>query len=138
MAQPIINYLAVLVAAIASIVLGFLWYGPLFGKQWIKLMNFDKKKMKEAKNKSMGKTYVVMTIGTLITSYVLAHFVDYLDASNIAGALQAAFWIWLGFVATVMLSTVLWEGKSWKLYSLNSAYWLVNLAVMASILTIWP
>ena len=47
MAQPVINYLAVLGAAAASIVLGFLWYGPLFGNQWAALMKFDKKKMSE-------------------------------------------------------------------------------------------
>ena len=137
MAQPVINYLAVLAAAVASIVLGFLWYGPLFGKQWIKLMNFDKKKMSEMKNKGMGKTYVIMVVGTLVTSYVLAHFVDYLDATNVAGALTAAFWIWLGFIATVMLGSVLWEGKPWKLYFLNVAYYLINLAVMAVVLALW-
>ena len=85
----------------------------------------------------MGKTYVIMVIGTLVTSYVLAHFVDYLDATNIAGALAAAFWIWLGFVATVILGGVLWEGKPWKLYFLNAAYYLVNLAVIAVILALW-
>jgi len=132
-----VNYLAVLAAGIVSIVLGFLWFGPLFGKQWTSLMGFDKKKMEEAKKKGMGRTYAIMIIGTLVTSYVLAHFVDYLDATNISGALQAAFWIWLGFIATVMLGSVLWEGKPWKLYFLNAAYWLVNLAVMAIILAVW-
>ena len=139
MAQPVINYLAVLAAAFASIVLGFLWYGPLFGKQWISLMKFDKKKMEEAKKKGMGaKTWVLMIAGTLVTSYVLAHFVDYLDATNVAGALQAGFWIWLGFFAPVMLGMVLWEGKPWNLYFLIVAYHLVNLLVMASILALWP
>lgn len=33
-----VNYLAILVAAVLSMVLGFLWYGPLFGKEWTKLM----------------------------------------------------------------------------------------------------
>ena len=54
-----INYLAVLVAAIASIVLGFVWYGPLFGKTWTQLMGFDKKKMDDMKKKGMGaKTWI--------------------------------------------------------------------------------
>lgn len=137
MAQPVINYPALLAAAIASIMIGFLWYGPLFGKMWIKLMNFDKKKMEESKKKGMRKTYAIMIAGTLVTSYVLAHFVDYLDATDVAGALQAAFWLWLGFIATVMLGSVLWEGKPWKLYFINAAYQLVSLAVMALILVVW-
>jgi len=134
-----INYLAVLVAAVASMALGFLWYGPLFGKTWAQLMGFDKKKMAEAKKKGMPKqTWVLMVAGTLVTSYVLAHFVDYLDATNVAGALQAGFWLWLGFIVPVQLGMVLWEGKPWKLYVINVAYYLVNLSVMASILALWP
>src|SRR3989344_2277117 len=133
-----INYLAVLVAAVASMALGFLWYGPLFGKTWAQLMGFDKKKMAEAKKKGMPKqTWVLMVAGTLVTSYVLAHFVDYLDATNVAGALQAGFWLWLGFIVPVQLGMVLWEGKPWKLYFINVAYYLVNLSVMASILVLW-
>ena len=58
MAPPVdINYIAVVGAAVAAMVIGFLWYGPLFGKQWTKLMNFDKKKIDEAKRKGMGKIY---------------------------------------------------------------------------------
>ena len=133
-----VNYLAVLAAAIAAIVLGFLWYGPLFGKTWMKLMNIDKKKMDEAKKKGMAMNYIIMIISTLVMSYTLAHLVKFLSAANILDALMVAFWMWLGFIATVMLGTVLWEGKSWKLYCLNATYWLVNLAVMSSILALWP
>ncbi len=139
MAQPVINYLAVLVSAIASMVLGFLWFGPLFGKQWTSLMGFDKKKVEEAKKKGMPpQTWALLIVGTLVTSYVLAHFVDYLDATTFGGALQAGFWIWIGFFAPVMLGMVLWEGKPWNLYFLVVAHHLVNLLVMASILALWP
>ena len=133
-----VNYLAVLAAAVAAIVLGFLWYGPLFGKMWMQLMNIDKKKMDEAKKKGMIMNYIIMIISTLVMSYTLAHLVKFLSATNIFDALRVAFWMWLGFIATVMLGTVLWEGKSWKLYCLNATYWLVNLAVMSSILALWP
>ena len=133
-----INYLAVLVAAVAAHILGFLWYGPLFGKQWMAMMGMDKKKMQEAKKKGMGaQTWIVMIVGTLLTSFVLAHFVKYLNAETIADALELAFWTWLRFFGAVMLGTVIWEGRPWKLYFLNTAYWLVNLCIMASILTLW-
>ena len=44
---------------------------------------------------------------------------------------------WLGFVATVLMGTVLWEGKSVKLYLINSIYQLINLIIMGIILSIW-
>ena len=134
-----INYLAVLVAAIGSIVLGFVWYGPLFGKIWAQLMGFDKKKMDDMKKKGMGtKTWILMVIGTLVTTFVLAHFVKYLNAVTAVDALELGFWTWIGFFAPVQLGMVLWEGKPWKLYFILVAYHLVNLLVMASILTLWP
>lgn len=134
-----INLAAVFGAAIASMVLGFLWYGPLFGKQWMSLMGWKKlskaqmDKMKEAGKKS----YALAFIGALVMSYVLAHFVDYTGAVTAVEGAQTGFWVWLGFVATVMLGMVLWEGKPWKLYYLNAAYQLVSLLVMGVLLAIW-
>lgn len=132
-----INYWAVLVAAIASMVVGFLWYGPLFGRLWVQLSGMTDKKLKEAKKKGMGKTYAIAFVSTLVMSYVLAHFVDYLEATNISGAVQLAFWLWLGFFATVQLGNILWEGKPLKLYLINVAHYLVALVVMSVILAVW-
>ena len=132
-----INYLAVLVAAISSMVLGFLWYGPLFGKTWMKLMSFDKKKMDEAKKKEMGKTVAAAFISALLMSYILAHFVVYAQAATWIDGVVAGLWIWLGFVATVMFGMVLWEGKPLKLYLINASHYLVVLAVMGAILAVW-
>lgn len=138
-----IDYWAVLVAAIAAMVLGGLWYSPLlFGKQWMKLMNIDPKRMAEMKKnpvmkKKVNRAYALMFLGVLVTAFVLAHFVDYVEATTVAEALQAGFWLWLGFIVPVMLGGVLWEEKPWTLYLLNVSYQLVNMIVMAVILTLW-
>ena len=135
--NPDINYIAVFAGAIASMAIGFLWYGPFFGKQWIALSKITKEQMEAGKAKGMSKSYAIGFLGSLVTSYVLAHFVPYRGAIGISGGLQAGFWIWLGFVATVALGSVLWEGKSWRLYCLNMSYQLVNLLVMGAILSVW-
>ncbi len=136
--QPTVNYLAVLVAAAVQVVLGFLWYGPVFGKMWMGLMGMSPEKMNEAKAKGgMGKNYALMTLSTLVMAYVLAHFVFYTGATMFFNGIQTGFWIWLGFLATTMLGSVLWEGKSWKLYALNVSYYLVGLCLMGGILAMW-
>ena len=135
--EATINYWAVLVSAVASMVLGSLWYGPLFGKMWMGLMGITRKQMQEGKKKSMTGTWIAAFVSTLVMAYVLSHFVDYLGAVDLNGALQLAFWMWLGFVATVQLGSVLWEGRPVKLYILNSVYYLVNLSVISVILTLW-
>lgn len=132
-----INYLAVLVAAIASMVVGGLWYSPLlFGKQWMKMMKFNEKDLPKMKEQAK-KSYVLQFVSSLVLAYVLAHFMDYLGVTDALGALQAAFWIWLGFKATGEIGSVLWEGKSWSLFLLNTAHSFVTLAVMSLILALW-
>ena len=137
MAPPVdINYLAVLVAAIAAMAIGFLWYGPLFGKEWKKLMGFTDKSMKEMKMTPM-QAMIGGFITTLIMSYILAHFIDYAQSATFMDGAVAGTWIWLGFIATVQLGIVLWEGKPVKLYVINTLHYLVALIVMGGILAIW-
>ncbi len=131
-----INYWAVLVAAIVGMAIGAIWYSVLFGKKWMELMNIDSQKMDEMKAKAKW-SYVWGFLTLLVTAYVLAHLVDYAEATTWLGGLQAGFWVWLGFVATVMLGGVLWEGKPVKLYLIGAAHELVSLLVMGVILALW-
>ena len=136
-----INYLAIVVAAIASMVIGYLWYGPIFGKPWMKLMGMSSAQMSAEKKKGMAKGYIIMYITSAIMAYVLAHALvfgnAYLHASGIMSGIMVGFWNWLGFIATVTVGSVLWEGKSWKLWFLNNGFWLVNLCIMGIILELW-
>ncbi len=138
MPEVTINYFSVVLAAIlGGMVLGFVWYGPLFGKAWMKLMDIDQKKMEEMKKKGMGKTYAISMVGSLVMSYVLAHFVSYAQAATVLQGLQVGFWAWLGFVATTMMASVLYGKKSWKLYQLDASYQLVSLLIMGVVLSVW-
>ncbi len=138
MSQISVNYWAVLVAAIANMVIGMLWYSKaVFGSAWMQLIGMTEKKMKEAHKKGMAARMIVMFISALVIAYVTAHFVAYAGAVDIMGGLELGFWLWLGYVATIMLGIVLWEGKPVKLYVINAGYWLVTLLIMSSILAVW-
>lgn len=138
---PVINYWAVLVSAIVSMWVGFMWYGPIFGKMWLKLARIDHQDIEVAKRRGMWKIYLISFIGSLLTAYALAHGLifgnAYLGMSGIGAGLQGAFWYWLGFFVPVTASAYLWEGKPAKLWWLNAAYYLVSLGVMSVILTVW-
>ena len=132
-----INWWAVIVAAISNMVIGFLWYGPLFGKAWVREMGWTPQAMEEARKKSMAPMYILTFIGALLMSFVLQRCADYMGAMTVAGALQLALWTWLGFFVPASFSQVTWEGKSKTLWILNVSYYLVTLAVAALILTKW-
>ena len=126
-----VNYLAILVAAIVTNIIGFLWYGPLFGKQWMKLSGIS---MPKGKKPSMAKPMVINFVASLVTAYVLSLFVV---GGTISSAIATGFLIWLGFFAAIMLGSVLWEMKPFSLYLLNVVHWLIALEVMAIVLAAW-
>ncbi len=133
-----INYLSIFLAALASFILGGLWYSPvLFGNLWIKLSKISKAEIAKAKKKGMKASYFTTFISLLITAFVLSLFINLAGAATIADALEVAFWLWLGFIATTTLNSVLWEGKPFKLYLLNNAHNLVSLFIMAAIIGLW-
>lgn len=138
MQQVSVNVVAVIVAAIASMVVGMTWFSKaVFGNLWMQLSGKTDKDMQKAKAKGMGKTMVAAGIAALVTSYVLAYFLHMINALVWVDGVQAGFWLWLGFVAPLELGMVLWEGKPIKLYILKTAHNLVNLIVMGAILAAW-
>jgi len=126
----------VLVAAIASFAIGGLWYSVLFGKKWQAEMGFTPESMQNMKM-SAQKAYAGFLVIALVSAYVLAHFVQYLGVIDVSGALQLAFWIWLGFALPIIVGALLWENRSWTLVFINGGYQLVSLGAMAIILTLW-
>lgn len=127
--------LASVVAGLAALAVGFAWYSPsLFGKTWMKLSGISQSDMEKAKKKGMLGNSLVGWISMTLMAYVLAKFMNMTGTNAPTDAVQTAALIWLGFVATILLGSVLWERKSLKLYFLNALQWLVAMVVMALIL----
>jgi hypothetical protein len=135
MPEVTLNYWAIIVSAIVSMVLGALWYSPvLFGKQWMQLMGWTKEQVKK---EDANKGYLLAMIGALILAYVMSHFVDYVGATTVSQGAQTGFWTWLGFAATTSLTTSTFEGKPTKLWGINSGYNLVQFILTGAILAVW-
>lgn len=132
-----VNYLAVLVAAVAAYAVGAVWYSPIgFGKQWKKLMGLSNEDMRRMPL-TMQQAMAIGFIFTLLMSYVLAHFEIYLRVSDIPNALALGFWVWLGFGVMVLSYSWTYEGKSFKLFLFNAAHLLIATEVMAAVLSLW-
>ena len=124
----------ILAAGVWSVVLGFVWYHPkVFGSVWMQLANISPEAAEKGK-KRMPYMAVLGLLANMLVAYVMNYFGIAWGVFDWIGALELGFWCWAGFVAPVMLGIVLWEGKSVKLYLINSMFWLLNLMVMALIL----
>ncbi len=126
-----VNYVAVVISAVAAMVVGSIWYGPLFGKAWMKLVGITKA---DVKKEEMPKMYGAMFAGALIEAYVLSIFIHYAGAYTLVNGIKTGVWAWLGFVATVMLGNYMFSKKPMNLYFIDAGYALVNLMVMGAII----
>ncbi|OHD75375.1 MAG: hypothetical protein A2V99_00960 [Spirochaetes bacterium RBG_16_67_19] len=128
-----VNWIAVVLGAVFSMLLGFLWYGPLFGKLWLRSIG---KKEEELSGGGAGM-YIFAFLGALVSAYVLAVLV---------GALGITVWwrgVLLGAVVSVGIGSTaaLVNGifhripaVAWLLFAL---YQLVLNAVEGLVFAVW-
>lgn len=133
-----VNYLAVLIAGVASMAVGFFWYSPAaFGKPWMKLKGYTKEGLK-AEQAKMGKFYALSFLMTLLMAYMLSHvafFSNYFFGQGLlSAALSSGFFSWLGFVLPVQVAAQIFGEKKWKLLAIDTGYQLASLIVMALII----
>ena len=125
-----VNLLGVILTAIVGQIIGFIWWGQIFGMKWAKLMGMSSSEVKKAKEKSMKVPIIVMLLSNLVMAYTLSILLMATSVTSISAALTIAFWIWLGFIATIGVGVVLWQDKPVSLFWLNSIGWLVTIFAM--------
>ena len=135
-----INVWAALVAALATMVIGFLWYSPLlFARPWMVLMGYDpndKAKLAEMQ-KSAGPMYAMSLVASLLSAAVLGKIIAIATVNTAVYGMKIGLAVWLGFVTTVQLTNALFSKQPVKLYAINTGYQLVCYLVMGAILGAW-
>lgn len=135
-ANVVVNMVDVVVAGIAMFVAGMVWYSPaLFAKQWMHEMKISEKDMAKNKDKMMGTMVQSLIVG-IVMAYVLAHIFGAYQVANWMEAVQGAFWLWLGFIATSLYMGVLYEQKSMRWWSITAGHYLFGLIVAGLVLVL--
>ena len=135
-----INYLAVLACGVVAMALGFVWFGPLFGKKWSEIIGANtadveaRKKMQAA----AGKLHVVQFLLAIFQAWVLAYYIQgWKDASGVTNAV----WIWAAFVMPTVAGSAMWNNDSakvsWARFLIQAGYQLVLFVVFGLILGLW-
>lgn len=126
-----INWFAVLAASIAGFVVGFPWYGALFGKAWRKAVGVPD----DAQAGNMGRIFALSFVFQLIMAVNLAMFLGP-DVNAMTGALYG-FLAGFGWVAFALAVNALYEQKSWQYMLINGGYWSVTFTLMGLVLGAW-
>ncbi|GLI28239.1 hypothetical protein ARHIZOSPH14_24810 [Agromyces rhizosphaerae] len=134
---PEINYWAVLLATLSTMIVGTVWYTPkVFGNYWMRL----------AKVEPDGKSAVGAITATVLVSFVSAWVLagatviawHFYGGSFLVNALVTALILWAGFTAARFITHDAFEGRPAGLTTLNIAHELVTFLVMALIIGVWP
>ena len=114
----------ILAAIVAYLVIGLLWYGPIFGKKWKKLT-----KIKKCDN--YGKAMLTMIIIATVASYMISLFIGsttvFADGALVGLKLSV-------FPILVFLGQKNWEKYDSNLAAINAGFYIVSYAVMGGLL----
>ncbi|GHD43538.1 DUF1761 domain-containing protein [Mycetocola manganoxydans] len=136
---PEINYWAVLLATLSSMVVGSIWYTPkVFGNYWMKQANITP----SGNTKDAIRPILLTLIVSFITAWVLAGATylswDFYGGSFLLNALLTGVILWAGFTAARFITHDAFDGRPAGLTVLNVAHELVTIVIMALIIGIWP
>ena len=129
-----INWLAVALATLSTVVVGTIWYRPrVFGNRWQALTGADPNKPK-----SRAAAYGGSIVSSLVTAIVLAGATymasEHFGTPFLGAALLTAAALWAGFTATRILVHELFESRPIGIWLITASYELVTVLVMAVII----
>jgi hypothetical protein len=132
-----INVPAILVCGVVSLIIGFVWYGPLFGKAWAGYTGWTEEKIKTVAGSRMARTYVLTFLAALVTAFVLDMFGWAVDARSVTQGLMLGLWTGIGFAAMAFATTHLFEHKPAGLWLIVSGYQIAYQVAAGAILALW-
>jgi hypothetical protein len=130
-----LNYLAIAIAWIVSVILGSFWYSPAgFGKVWSKLSGVDIMKIPKAES---TRAIVFVVISSLLQAFFLALILNSLNVNSIGQGIIDSLVLWFGFTALTTIGNTLYQRQSWKFWWLNASFFLIVMVINGIILSVW-
>jgi hypothetical protein len=132
-----LNYLAVLVTAVAGFMIGWLWYSVLFGNAWKVEMKITEEKMKECAEQGMAKFFIQGFVYTLLSTVGLAVLMRAHGTTDCLKGAELGAFVGLLLVGVRLLNSGVWERRTFKLSAINVGHEVVMFAVQGAILAVW-
>mgnify|MGYP000931703001 CR=1 FL=1 len=136
-----INWLHVLVAAAASMPVGFIWYNPkVFGSVWMREIKVT---MEEAQARGgnmavmLGMTYVFAVIAAVFMNAMVAHGREMAQFDSFKHGLYHGCEMAVFVVLPVVGMSAIYEGRGLKYVLIVTGFWAVIMGIMGGILNVW-
>ena len=134
------NILTILVAVVASQIVGAIWYSETFGfgKKWMALVGItDQMKQTNIFKKKMIRGMVIGIVCAFATSYVFFILIDDFILFNTLQAVLLAVFVWLGFSGSALAMNYAYNPRlTLRLFLIDAGHHLLSLISMAVVLSI--
>jgi Protein of unknown function (DUF1761) len=128
-----INYLAVIVAAVAAFVASSVWY-IVFGRELAKVSVAFAEVLQQ---KPQRWKMLVVIAQSFVIALVLAYFLGLIGNIDWIGALRVGVLLWIGFAAMQWVGSILWEKVPFKMAAIHAGDWLVKIVLISVIVGVW-
>lgn len=123
-----INYLAVGIALIVSMLIGALWYGVM-AKPWMKAVGLGDDDLEQKPS-----LYIIAVLCQAVMAWMLAGLIGHLGTQTLVSGMFTGILCWIGFVATTITVNHRFQDASWSLTGINVGHWLLVLAAQGAII----
>jgi hypothetical protein len=130
-----VNWLAVIVGTAFNMILGFLWYGPFFGKPWLAAMEKMGKKRQDMK--MSGTQFMRPLIGPFLSALVLNLIIIAFGSGDWWMGLLLGAVVWVGVGASATLTSGVFESRPAALWIISFFYFLVIYGALGVLFTVW-
>ena len=131
-----INWLAVVVCVVLSMIIGTVWYNPkVFYTAWWKGIGKSESDMGMAKAGPM--LWGLTILASLVEAVAVAFMLKAMNATGPAAGAAAGFMLWLGFIAPTNLVNKLFAGHGFRVWAIEAGNHLLNMLVFGAVLGAW-
>lgn len=125
-----VNWIAVIVGAIAGFVVGGIWYGPIIGKKWMGAVGLSEEHIKEG---NMAVIFGGAFAFSLLASWTMAHIFATYDDLSAQVKILTAFGVAIGFIIPAIGTNYLFSQKSKTLFFIDAVYWILFYIAMGAV-----
>ena len=128
-----LNWWAILTATVAAFALGYVWYGPAFGKAWLAALGKTEEDIQPSPT-----PFAVSFVAALATCVVVAALMRGLGMTGIADGAVLGLLTGIAFIAASMASDTAFCGWGWRLWAIQAGYRVTYSVLMGAIIGVWP
>lgn len=128
------NWIAVICAALAFWVLGFIWYSILFGKMWAGALQQHGVKLQPG---GMAPKLIGTFIGNLVAAIVMERLFQRIGIMHVTAGLRLGIALGIGFSATSITLAYLWQQQPFKVWLIDVIYYFLGAVLLGVILSAW-